>query len=440
MRSIILTATRLLPVALFGAMLASCDDSGTTPPPGSGDTLATPSTYTFDSRFTTGTSSIAYNGQVVRSLLIQDLKTVIDNLGKPGATAITMNDLLKYYDHSDADNMMTITPTGTLQPLETKYATLGPNVKLVNKISPAQVIGTGKTADQLLREWFQIIADNSQDPTKLGTPNVYIDQGRNLSQLINKVLHGSVAYYQGTGVYLQGLLDKDNSKGVDKTGGGTEPYTAMEHSWDEAFGYWGAARDYARYTDAQLAGATADYVYDSNGDGKIDLKTEYNYTFARNAGKRDKSATGLDLTKETFDAFLKGRTTIVNKGTVDALTAYRTMVANNWEKNIAATVIHYINQVRTNTSALTNESTATNSPTLSNVWGEMKGFAIALQYNPFKMISEAQLTQLHELLGSAPVIAPGGSTANTEYMTKLENARNILKTVYGFSEANVTSF
>ena len=48
--------------------------------------------------------------------------------------------------------------------------------------------------------------------------------------------------------------------------------TAMEHAWDEAFGYFGAARDYSRYTDEQLAGKVDDFTFDSNGDGQHRLQ------------------------------------------------------------------------------------------------------------------------------------------------------------------------
>ena len=66
----------------------------------------------------------------------------------------------------------------------------------------------GKTADDKVREWIQIIADNSQDPNKLGTPAVYTtDDGLDLSQMINKVLIGTVPYYQATGNYLKKLFD-----------------------------------------------------------------------------------------------------------------------------------------------------------------------------------------------------------------------------------------
>lgn len=429
-----------IPALLAAGFLASCDDSTVSPGPGNNDTLAVPTAYTFQSRFQSGVSSVSYEGQVVRNLLIQDVKTVIDNLAKPGASPITAADLMKYYNHSDADNMTTLSTTGNIPVLKGQYNQISTGKKLSDKISSETLIGTGKNAEQTLQEWFQVIADNSQDPSKLGTAQVYIDsEGRNLSQMIQKLLHGSVAYYQGTGVYLQGLLTQDNTVAKPKTGG-TDPFTAMEHSWDEAFGYFGAARDYARYTDAQLAGSTADYVFDSNGDGKIDLASEYNYTFARNAGKRDKSANGLDLTKATFDALLRGRTAITNKGTTEAITAQRTIVLNNWEKSIAATVVHYLNAVKTDMGTLTETSNATNSLTLSGHWGEMKGFAMGLQFNPFKMISTDQLTQVLTLLGPAPVFAAPGTPDHTAYMAKLDQAKNILKTAYGFSDAHMASF
>ena len=38
-------------------------------------TIAIPQAYVFDSRFVEGESSVAYSGQVVRNLLLQDLKS-----------------------------------------------------------------------------------------------------------------------------------------------------------------------------------------------------------------------------------------------------------------------------------------------------------------------------------------------------------------------------
>ncbi len=200
-----------------------------------------PQAYVFDSRFAEGESSVSYSGQVVRNLLLQDLKSTTDSVGKDGARSVSVDDLLRFYAYDDALNLTTLTSTGSLSALEDKYSSLSTGKNLVGKISSDPVIGYNRTADDLVRDWFKEIADNSQDSNKLGTPMAYTtDDGVDMSQMINKVLIGAVPYYQATGVYLNGLLERDNSEARD----GTDPYTAMEHAWDEAFGYFGAARDY----------------------------------------------------------------------------------------------------------------------------------------------------------------------------------------------------
>ena len=157
--------------------------------------------------------------------------------------------------------------------------------------------------------------------------------------MINKVLVGAVHYYQSTGVYLNGILEQDNAKQYKDDPAKT--YTAMEHKWDEAFGYFGAARDYLSYSDAQLAGKTpAEFSRDSNGDGKIDFKSEYNFGLSRNAGKRDKGASGTDLTKDIFQAFVTGRAIIAGEGDINQVAAQREIAAAGIEKVIAATEVH----------------------------------------------------------------------------------------------------
>ena len=75
--------------------------------------------------------------------------------------------------------------------VENRYSSISTGKNLSGKISSEVVIGYGKTADELVREWFEIIAANSQDADKLGTPAVYTDDnGVDLTQMINKVLIG----------------------------------------------------------------------------------------------------------------------------------------------------------------------------------------------------------------------------------------------------------
>ena len=301
-----------------------------------GATIEIPQAYVFDSRFVEGESSVSYSGQVVRNLLLQDLKALTDSFGKDGARPVAVSDMLKLYEYDDVLNLKTSTTTGALPASESHYSGLSTGKNLVGKISDEPVIGYNRSADDLVRGWFKAIADNSQDADKLGTSMAYTtDDGVDMSQMVNKVLIGAVPYYQATGVYLGGLLERDNSEARN----GTDPYTAMEHAWDEAFGYFGAARDYARYTDAQLAGSVDDFTFDSNGDGSIDFKSEYNFGLSRNAGKRDKGGSGVDFTQQIFNAFLAGRTAITNQGSVAEISAHRQTAAEGMEKVIAATVI-----------------------------------------------------------------------------------------------------
>ncbi len=425
-------AMLLIVASLF---LSACGSDEEPDPIDEEGNIEVPQAYVFDSRFEEGVSSVSYSGQVVRNLLLQDLKSLTDSVGKDGAKSVTVDDLLQLYAYDDALNLTTRTSTGSLGALEDKYSALSTGKNLVGKISGDPVIGYNRTADELVRDWFEEIADNSDDSNKLGTAMAYTtDDGVDMSQMINKVLIGAVPYYQATGVYLNSLLERDNSEARD----GTDPYTAMEHAWDEAFGYFGAARDYARYSDDQLAGSVDDFTFDSNSDGSIDFKSEYNFGLSRNAAKRDKGGSGVDFTKDIFDAFLAGRTAIANQGSVDEISTHRQAAAEGMEKVIAATVVHYINDTLSDMSKL--GTADENRANLNKHWAEMKGYTVALQYNPFKLISDGQLRELHGIMGEAPKYDTPDSSGYQTQVTNYERAKVVLQTAYGFSSENMKNW
>ncbi len=420
-------------IAVF-VLLAGCDDGGITDDPG-GEGIPVPSAYAFESRFDEGESSVFYGGQVVRNLLINDLKIGVDGLGKAGATAISEQDLLRLYEHEDGDNLATVTTTGTIPLEEDRYSAIATEKDLTGKLDGAILIGWDRTADDVIREYIQQIAANSQDASKRGTPAVYTtDEGVDMSQMINKILLGAVVYSQGTGTYLNGILDRDNT-----APSGDNPFTAMEHGWDEAFGYFGAARDYAQYSDEELA---SDMLWrDSNSDGAIDLQSEYNFAFSRNAAKRDQGGSGVDFTGEIFDAFLAGRTAIANQSTAQEIAEQRDIIVSEWEKVIAATVVHYINDTVDDMSALTQERIDEKNHTALNThWAEMKGYAFALQYNPFKALTDGQLEEFHALVGDAPAYVLPGTDDYDAAVADLLAARDILQAAYDFSDANAAGW
>ena len=189
--------------------------------------------------------------------------------------------------------------------------------------------------------------------------------------MVQKTLWGSVAYWQGTSKYMSKIPNDDNTMSDDG-----DPYTAMEHHWDESFGYFGCARDYNDYTDD----AARKSSYDSNSDGSIDYLSEYNFAWATYAAKRDIDCAGTctsdnDFTGDIFGAYLAGRTLIHNEGALTAIQTERLNVVNAWEKMVASNVIHYANDVSDKITA--------GDVSIIHAWAEMRAFAMALQYNSY---------------------------------------------------------
>lgn len=73
-----------------------------------------------------------------------------------------------------------------------------------------------------------------------GTKSYLVNaNGVELAQLIEKGLMGACFYYQATAVYLgEGKMNVDNTSVIAGEG------TAMEHHWDESFGYLGVPLDF----------------------------------------------------------------------------------------------------------------------------------------------------------------------------------------------------
>ena len=78
--------------------------------------IDTPTTYTFESRFSEGESSVSYSGQVVRNLLINDIK------GQMGTDAGTGNPatLLSMMANDNADQVI-LSSAGDMSTIQTKY-------------------------------------------------------------------------------------------------------------------------------------------------------------------------------------------------------------------------------------------------------------------------------------------------------------------------------
>ena len=392
--------------------------------------LETPAEFVFESRFEehAGESSVSYSGQVVRNLLVNDLKTQIGTDAGSG-DATTLLSMMA----NDDPNRMILTST-TPSSMQTKYHDISSshlNDRL-DAVSDYILPGYEMNAGDAISAWVTDAVTN-------GKTNA---DGIRLDQMVQKTLWGAVAYWQGTSKYMSKIPNDDNTMSDDGN-----PYTAMEHHWDESFGYFGAARDYnTGYSDDNARKTTQN---DSNGDGSIDFKTEFNSGWGITAAKRDLVdgvSVDYDFTGTIMNAYLEGRTLIYNQAPLDEILVQRDIILNTWEKVVAAVTIHYVNDVAADMAALypadSNAGPLSDlSADLNNHWGEMRGYANGLLYNDFKVISDSSLNTILTTMGTSPVYPEDGETVFYNYHEMLvTTVKSLLQNAYGFSDEHMANW
>ena len=309
------------------------------------------------------------------------------------------------------------------------------------------------TPESLVRTWISEIdaAAVARASGDAPTGKVFLSaDGVDRQQLLQKFLTGAITFSQGADDYMdwdtegKGLL-----AGNAEAAGDGKAYSALEHAWDEGFGYFGANRLYGGMTAADIK---AEGWLDANGDGMVDLKTEYVWGASMNAAKRDVGATiETDMVHDAFNAFVWGRELIaaadgdLSEDELSELEGYATIAIGNWEMAVAATVIHYINDVLADMALATSESEDTFSlEDYAKHWGEAKGFGLWFQFNPHSPLIDEEFAQLHELLGqSGPGWDATGSADTPEAMTFMNDlvaAREILCDAYAFEVDNCANW
>ena len=449
--------------------------------------------YAFDSKLLDGESSVSYTGQNGRHILIAELNNYIKNqldddidANKFADKAAVLAQLNYFYNPDEETEYDDIAITfidnskdGLLSDI-TGYKSLlgkvagndtGGQHKDWNNGAFAGWGATGSTTPtDLLADLFDRLADNAVEKINgnvrkdvLGNDitKVYVDEnGVDLVQMIQKFLLMSITYSQAADDYFG--VDTDG-KGLttDNTGpakgDASKPYTNLEHQFDEGFGYFGAAVNYLEYSDVEIAGKVSDGngrsdwngSHDTNGDGKIDLRSEYNFGQSVNAAKRDlgtaDNAAATDYTTQAMTAFIAGRK-LINDNVPQALTdaqlvelqAHAKDGLDAWERAIVATVVHYINDVTADLAPLAagGDSADFDYETLAKHYSEMKGFALGLQFSEYPGISDADFEMLHDLMGVEPAL-----TGDVDgYIADLAKARDILQASYELDADNVANW
>jgi hypothetical protein len=453
--------------------------------------LEVPARYAFESRFEAGQSGVDYAGQTARHVLAADLAAFIGGLSAridagtftPAAEADVLAALDYYFRFDGASNGDDRFVYATTPPaLQATWNDISANKQLRDKLAgndtvtdhvdwstafrgwsdPAIAAHGGATTspEALLTAFFSTLAKQAvdqangvervteADPSGEPLPAHITESGLDLEELVQKLLIGAVAFSQGADDYL----DSDVAgKGLrsPNTRDGDEPYTVLEHQWDEGFGYWGGTRDFGEYTVEERAteGGRAAYAagrHDTDGDGRIDLEREASFGAAIYAGKRDHGSAATartDFAGEAFEAFKRGRAIIAAAGEAltaeeaNALAVERDRAVGAWERALAASAVHYLNEVLVDMGRF--DTTGYVFVDHAEHWSELKGLALAFQFNPRSPLDDAGFAELHTLLGDAPVLATASAAERDAYRAKLLAARALLGAAYDFDAANL---
>ncbi|AZQ61882.1 DUF4856 domain-containing protein [Flammeovirga pectinis] len=317
-----------------------------------------PTTYTFE--------HVNYSGQTARIQMLDSLERYIKS-GNDGVTKLSTSDMNAIYTNESGDLF------GSSKDVESKTA----------NDTDLKVNVYGK-----IPTYFISAADASGNQDNINGGRLFNVNGHEPAQMVAKGLMGATLYYQSVSNYLTNeKLDGADNETVEEGEG-----TAMEHYWDEGFGYFGAATDYADNTEAK------------------------NWYWAKYAKSR---ADVYDVSGDIFNAFIAGRVAIASKD-YEERNKQRDIIIAKWEELVAINVIHYLNSLATDTEV----------GDQMHHWSEALAFAWCLQYNSSKVISSSEISNIIDLLGDSV------NDVSSDDITAVKAA---LKSTYGFSDEVVNN-
>ena len=362
--------------------------------------------------------STSYTGQVARHVLHNSLKKLAGK-GNGNPNPELKATMMSYYSSKDAGRKI-IDPTskGEFKVKQTMVDEISKGKNLKGKTYKGLVNGfPGQMSGP---EVFEFLIDKASSSNKGFDPVT----GYNYPQLISKFMMGAVFYSQAVDNYLDEKMGADNKPNNKPYKKGAH-YTGKEHSWDEAFGYFGAPA-HAMALNAKQAYGIAKRkdikVADANGDGVVDLKTEMTFAHAYYAADSDKAGTKYMHT--IVDAFIKGRQ-LIRAADGAALTdqqraklmSYVKVIKTNWERVIAEAAFKYagscykdLEKLRTIVESYGNASKA--FAAYGKHWGELKGFLMALETSG-RSLGEAGV-RMNRLVGYGPVLLGGGQVTGID--------------------------
>ncbi len=338
--------TKYLPfLAIVGGLFSCVEDSQDVE-----NQLEVPTSYSFERD---GSSSVSFQGQTDRLDMLSEMKTYLKT--GDGGSELSSQQLLDMYANAN-------------EPFEN--ADLNASTKqLESKTNPAEVDGF----KQLLNQAAEVSADVAANGTMADEGQAgkisrgsdrFInvnEKGWEFTQFVEKGLMGAVFYHQIFNVYLsESKIGESVDNETIKEG---KNYTAMEHHWDEAFGYWGVPTDFPNGTpvlDEENSRFWASYTYGLDG--------------------------ALGINQPLMDAYIKGRAAIVANNhavkneQVEIIIELHELVA-------AAKAVHYIKSAM---GDLNNQDSGNLFHHLSEGYQFIKAFG----YSPSSNLSQAEISDI----------------------------------------------
>jgi len=349
-----------LTLSISVAILVSCDKDDDNNEPENNNTPAynVPDTYTFADA--DGNNTVSYTGQEDRLNQLAEITSLMKTGNTPG-TVVDGQALKDMFANVNGDGNGNFSFVSTKQ-LKNKCANQFTDAAAIQADFEAWMDKLDQISSQTQAGVFD--ASNGQAGclnTDGAGPYLVDENGFEPVQIIEKGLMGAVFYHQITGYYLtdEKIGDGvDNSTPVDPENG--KYYTAMEHHWDEAFGYFTTATNFPSEGTDRFWGKYSNAVDEH-----------------------------LGTNQKIMDAYLMGRAAITN-GDMATKNEMRDKVIEQLELVVAGTAIHYLNGSREN---------FTNDAIRVHQLSEAYAFLNDLRYNPDSKASALQINALLEDLG-----------------------------------------
>ncbi len=365
--------------------------------------------------------STAYTGQIARHLLHNAIKKLAGQ-GSGERNPELKVQMIAYFSGTDAGRSI-LSPVSKegFAIKQTGIDDISKGKELAGKTYKGAV--NGWPGNMTGAEVLEFMMDKASSANKGYDPLT----GYDYAQLISKFMMGAVFYYQAVDNYLDERLEA-NKNPNDKPYKEGRYYSGKEHVWDEAFGYFGAPAHALELSADQVYGIAKSKpdlmaAADHDGDGRVDLYREMTYAHAYYAADADKGGK-TDYLHSIMRAFLEGRKLIAKADSQmlsdserNQLKTYANTIKTQWEQVIAEAAFKYAGSVYRDLQKLIAivESNGDAEPAFRDYakhWGELKGFALALQTSG-RDLGETSV-KLNRLIGYGPVLLGGSQVSGID--------------------------